>query len=104
MVSMMAKVAVLRTTPKSVISDYESLMEFADYKKTIPKSARTIVKINLSWSLYYPACSTPPWQLDGVLKTLRGSGYKDLLAVENQTVVTHPWKGAYHNKWLPVLR
>lgn len=104
MVSMMAKVAVLRTTPKSVISDYESLMELADYKKTIPKSARTIVKINLSWSLYYPSCSTPPWQLDGVLKTLRDSGYKDLLAVENQTVVTHPWKGAYHNKWLPVLR
>ena len=23
--------------------------------------------------------------------------------MENQTVVTHPWKGAYYNKWLPVL-
>lgn len=27
-----------------------------------------------------------------------------VVAVENQTVVTHPWRGAYHNRWLPVLR
>jgi len=98
-----SKVAILQTTPKSVLEDYSKLMQLTEYGKTLPKNAKTIVKINLSWSLFYPACSTPPWQLEGVLKTLSQDGYKDVLAVENQTVVTHPWKGAYLNKWLPVM-
>jgi uncharacterized protein (DUF362 family) len=63
-----------------------------------------VLKINLSWSLYYPACSTEPWQLEGVLKTLVGDGYKNIHPVENRTVVTDVWKGAKGNKWLPVLK
>ncbi|AKB36541.1 Ferredoxin [Methanosarcina siciliae C2J] len=80
------------------------MMHLAEYERTIQKQNRTVIKINLSWSLFYPACSTPPWQLEGVLKTLQNDGYKDVVGVENQTVVTHPWKGAYLNKWLPVLK
>jgi uncharacterized protein (DUF362 family) len=53
--------------------------------------------------LYYPACSTQPWQLEGVLKTLIEDGYKKIHPVENKTVVTKPWLGAKQNKWLPVL-
>ena len=34
---------------------------------------------------------------------MQNDEYKDVVAVENQTVVTHPWKGAYLNKWLPLL-
>ncbi len=100
----MSKIAILKTTPKTVLDDYKELMHIAQYKKTLPKKNKTIIKINLSWTLYYPSCSTPPWQLEGVLKTLKEDGYKDILAVENQTVVTHPWKGAYYNKWLPVMK
>jgi len=100
----MSKVAVLKTHPSTITDDYSKLMRLAEYEKTIPKQNKTVLKINLSWSLYYPACSTPPWQLEGVLKTLRNDGYKDVVGVENQTVVTHPWKGAYLNKWLPVLK
>lgn len=97
-------VAILKTTPKNVLNDYEKLMELAGMRKIFrKKKKRIILKLNLSWSLYFPACSTQPWQLEGVLKTLKNHGYEDLIAVEDQTVVTHTWKGAFGNKWLPIL-
>ncbi|UCE73683.1 MAG: DUF362 domain-containing protein [Methanomassiliicoccales archaeon] len=99
----MSKVAVLKTSPKTVIGDYGRLMHLAEYEKFLPKGNKTIIKLNLSWTLYYPACSSAPWQLEGLIKTIKDDGYEDVIAVENQTVVTHPWKGAYSNKWLPIL-
>jgi len=100
----MSKVSVVETNPKSVISDYSRLMKLADYKKELHPSNKTILKLNIPWSLFFPAISTNPWQLEGTLKVLREGGYNSILAVENQTVVSHPWKGAYANKWLPVLK
>jgi uncharacterized protein (DUF362 family) len=99
-----SKVAVVKTNPKSVIDDYKKVMHMAEYQKALSKKYETLLKINLSWSLYYPSCSTEPWQLEGVLKTLIDDGYKNLHPVENKTVVTDPWKGAKGNKWLPVFK
>lgn len=96
-------VAVLKTTPKTVLSDYARLMHLADYEKHTSRKNELILKLNLSWSLYYPSCSTEPWQLEGVLKTLKEDRYKRIIPVENKTVVTNPWAGARRNKWLPVL-
>jgi len=64
-----------------------------------------LLKLNLSWTKYFPSCSSQPWQLEGVVKTLVEDGYtKDkLLPVENKTVVTNPVKGAKNNRWMPVL-
>ncbi len=98
-----SKVAVIKTQPNRVIEDYARVMKLAEYEKFLPKQYETILKLNLSWSLYYPACSTEPWQLDGVLKTMTEDGYKKIHPVENKTVVTKPWKGAKGNKWLGVL-
>ncbi len=101
---MQAKVAVLRTTPKSIIKDYQKLLNLVKTERLLKnKKKRIVVKLNLSWSLYFPACSTQPWQLEGVLKFLREKGYENIIAVEDQTVVTNTWKGAYGNKWLPIL-
>ncbi len=97
-------VAVLKTKPAKVLDDYGRLMHLAEYQKHLPKNKETILKLNLSWTLYYPACSTQPWQLEGVLKTLLKDGYKKLIPVENKTVVTQPVKGARLNKWLPILK
>lgn len=99
----MAKVAVLKTSPKTVVEDYSRLMRSADYDSALPKEKNTILKLNLSWTLFFPACSTPPWELDGVLTTLRADGYTKIDAIENKTVVTKPVKGAENNKWIPVL-
>lgn len=100
----MSTVAVLKTTPETVINDYKKLMHLAEYKKFLSKKNETLLKLNLSWSLYYPACSTQPWQLEGVLKTLLDDDYKNISPVENETVVTDVQKGVRLNKWLPVLQ
>jgi uncharacterized protein (DUF362 family) len=102
---MPAKVVLLETRPETVLADFGRAMESAGYREAIPASRETIVKLNLSWTLYYPACSTQPWQLDGVLARMLADGYPPatIHAVENKTVVTDPWDGAWNNKWLPVL-
>ena len=58
----MSKVVIKPTTPESVVSDYGSLMDQLQYKQALKQDLTTVVKINLSWSLFFPACSTPPWQ------------------------------------------
>ncbi|MDP3729010.1 MAG: DUF362 domain-containing protein [bacterium] len=100
----MSTVAVIKTKPENVLEDYRKVMELAQYKKFLPQHYETIIKLNLSWSLYYPACSTQPWQLDGILKTLTEDGYKGIHPMENETVVTDVWKGAKLNKWLPIIK
>ncbi len=100
----MSKVAVLKTSPSTVLEDYSKLMDLAEYKKFVKKENETILKLNLSWSLYYPACSTQPWQLDGVLKKLVNDESKGLHAVENETVVTDLIKGVKQNKWANILK
>ena len=101
--SNISKVSVIKTAPCSVLADYRRVVDLAGLEGAVSRDVGTVIKLNLSWTLFYPACSTAPWQLDGVIGALRSKGYEDLVAVENQTVVTHPWKGAYQNKWLPVL-
>ena len=69
-----SKVAVLRTTPEAVLDDYGRLMRMAGYEKHLPKDKDTALKINISWHVFYPACSSVPWQLDGVIKTMLEDG------------------------------
>lgn len=99
------KVAVLRTTPDTVLEDYRQLMHLAGYQEALPRNRELLIKLNLSWTKFFPACSSPPWQLEGVIKTLLEDGYRkeQLYPVENKTVVTNPRQGAVNNKWTPVL-
>jgi uncharacterized protein (DUF362 family) len=99
------KVAVLKTTPATILDDYERLMHLAAYQDTLSKQGETLLKLNLSWTKYFPSCSSQPWQVEGVVRTLVRDGYpKDkLFPIENKTVVTNPRRGCKNNKWLPVL-
>jgi hypothetical protein len=99
------RIAVLRTSPKTVVEDYGRLMRLADYRRVLDPAVPTLIKLNLSWTKYFPACSSQPWQVEGVLRAMLEDGYDRarLLPVENKTVVTDPWKGAANNRWLPVL-
>lgn len=92
-----SKVAVLKTSPDTVVEDYGRLMKMADFEDHLPKDKDTILKINISWHYYYPACSTTPWQLDGVTKALREAGYPNLIPAQNRTVVVDPKLGAKNN-------
>jgi len=100
-----AKVAVLRTSPDGVLDDYRRLIHLAEYDKAISKENDTLLKLNLSWTKYFPSCSSQPWQVEGVIRTLVEEGFtqEKLIPVENRTVVTNPRKGAANNKWLAVL-
>jgi len=99
------RVAVLKTSPETVLEDIRTLMGLADYQSFLPKDRDTLIKLNLSWTKYFPSCSSQPWQVEGVVRTLLDDGYsrEKLIPVENKTVVTNPMKGARNNKWLPIL-
>lgn len=101
-----SKVVVLRTNAEQVVPDYRRLLELVDYKSILDFNQDTIIKLNLSWTKYFPACSSQPWQVEGVVKTLVEDGFPrdKLLPVENKTVVTNPIKGAHNNLWMPVLK
>ncbi len=91
------KVAVLRTRPETVVEDYARLMELAGVREALPVDKLTLLKINISWQTWYPACSTTPWQLEGVIQHLQGAGYP-LLGVHNDTVVVNTEDGEANNK------
>ncbi|NWF95234.1 MAG: DUF362 domain-containing protein [Candidatus Thorarchaeota archaeon] len=102
----MVKVAVIKTSPKTVVDDVGRLMDLAEYDKHISKDIRTTIKLNLSWSKFYPACSTNPYIFDGLLKKMTADGFspRSIQAVENETVVTNIYAGTKGNNWYSVMR
>ncbi len=102
---MASVVSVVFTKPETILEDYQRVMELAGWKSHLSAERELLIKLNLSWTKYFPACSSQPWQLEGVLKTLLEGGYTPdtVIPVENKTVVTNPIKGAHNNLWMPVL-
>ncbi|PZC43829.1 MAG: Uncharacterized conserved protein, DUF362 family [Chloroflexi bacterium] len=97
-------VAVIKTSPATVATDIGSAMRLAKYNSQLAPDVATLLKINISWQHYYPACSTSPWQLDGVIKTLKEDGFKDLIPTHNGTVVVDAREGEVNNKHDVVVR
>ena len=91
-------VAVVKTSPASVLDDIGRVMQLAGIEAALPHSARTGLKINISWQTWYPACSSTPWQIEGAIRALRGAGYSDLVGVHNDTVVVDTRVGEFNNK------
>src|SRR5512145_3103725 len=100
-----ARVAVLRTTPRSVLEDHHRLLNLAGYQSVLDRSLDTALKLNISWHFFYPASSTTPWQLEGVIRAMRRDGYapERLHACHNRTVVIDAHLGERENKQLPVV-
>ena len=100
---MKSKVAVLRVTPERVLEQTERLCALAGMRGALAPGLTTILKDNISWHFPFPAANTTPWQLDGTIRALRSNGLKDLVCVQNQTVVTDAFKGEDLNHYVPVL-
>ena len=102
---MKSTVAILRTTPATVLRDYRELMNLAGYQDVIAKDADTALKINISWHFFFPGSSTVPWQLDGVIRALKADGYDPNLihACHNRTVVIDAHLGERENKQVNVV-
>ena len=71
-------VAVLKTRPETVVADYGRLMEMAEVDRFLPREHQTLIKLNLSWTKYFPSCSSQPWQVDGVARAGCGSSRRVL--------------------------
>ncbi len=101
-----SKVAIVRTQPRTVLADYHRLMNLAGYQETISKCADTALKINVSWHFFYPACSTTPWQLEGVVRAMIRDGYDKarIHGCHNRTVVIDTHLGERENKQINVLQ
>jgi uncharacterized protein (DUF362 family) len=99
-----AKVAVLRSTPETVLADYDRLLEMAGAKDALAPGKTTILKDNISWHYPFPGANTTPWQLEGTVKGLRRLGLSDLVCVQNKTVVTNAFKGEDLNHYVPIFK
>src|SRR6188768_317636 len=98
-----ARVAALKLRPDSVLGGIEQLCELAGMQTALDRGATTILKDNISWHYPFPGANTTPWQLEGAVLTLRNAGFESLACVQNETVVTDPFKGEDLNHYLPVL-
>ena len=70
-----SKVAILKTTPPTVLRDYHALMNLAGYQDVLARDVDTALKVNISWHFFFPGSSTTPWQLEGVIRALEQDGY-----------------------------
>lgn len=102
---MTSKVAIVRTSPATVLEDYHRLMNLARYQTVVAKDADTALKVNISWHFFYPAASTTPWQLEGVIRAMKRDGYDPNLihACHNRTVVIDARLGERENKQVGVV-
>lgn len=101
---MKSKVAVLHTTPETVLEDYVRLAELAGMDKALDASATTILKDNISWHFPFPGANTTPWQLEAVVLALKKHGMEDITCVQNKTVVTDAFKGEDLNGYVPIFK
>jgi len=100
-----AKVAILRTSPGTVLRDYHTLLNLAGYQDVIARDADTALKVNISWHFFFPGSSTTPWQLEGVIRAMKQDGYDPSLihACHNRTVVIDAHLGERENKQINVV-
>ncbi len=100
-----SKVAILRTSPATVLEDYHRLMNLAGYQDVLAQDREIALKINISWHFFFPGSSTVPWQLDGVIRALKRDGYDParIHACHNRTVVIDSRLGERQNKQINVV-
>ncbi|MDP2984808.1 MAG: DUF362 domain-containing protein [Candidatus Latescibacter sp.] len=101
-----AKVAVLNTAPETVLEDYSSLLDMAGFSDSLSPDHDTAIQVTLDWHHFFPSVSTPPWQLDGVLKKLHDEGFPGdkIFAFYPAVHGVSFQKGQVLNRHLAVLR
>ncbi len=94
------QVAILRTRPETVLDDYDRLMQLCQYEQNLPQANDTLLKSSVAWHIWFPACSTAPWQLDGVIRALLRDGYarEKLIALHADTDDAGSRQGARNNR------
>ncbi len=99
-----SKVAVLRVSPDTILSDIHRLVSLAGVDSALAPGKTTILKDNISWHFPFPAANTTPWQLEGAIQALAAHGFDDQVCVQNKTVVTNAFKGEDLNHYVPIFK
>ena len=73
---MTSRVAVVRVTPDTILSDIDRLVDLAGASRALAAGHTTILKDNISWHFPFPAANTTPWQLEGTIQALARRGYR----------------------------
>jgi uncharacterized protein (DUF362 family) len=101
---MKSKVAVVRVTPETILSDIDRVMEIGGAGAALAAGKTTILKDNISWHFPFPGANTTPWQLEGTILALNRLGFTDQVCVQNKTVVTNAFKGEDLNHYVPIFK
>ncbi len=99
----MSKVYVFKTSPDTVLQDYQKLLAVAQVENYLNPQVTTFLKDNISWHFPYLSANTTPWQLEGTILGLHKQGITDITCVQNKTVVTNAFKGEKLNKYVPLF-
>jgi uncharacterized protein (DUF362 family) len=99
-----AKVAIIRTRPKTVLDDTVRLFEIGGGKEALVKQTPTLLKDNISWHYPFPSANTTPWQLEGTILALKENGFEPITCVQNKTEVTKAEMGEELNLYTPVFK
>ncbi len=99
-----SKVAVVKVKPETILKDIERVCELGGMRDALAQGATTILKDNISWHYPFPGANTTPWQMEGTVLALHNAGYKDVVCVQNKTVVTNAFKGEDLNHYLPLFK
>lgn len=97
-------VAVKRSKPETVLQDVAEVMALARFREYLDPDVPVILKDNISWHFPFLSANTTPWQLEGVIMALKDSGFREIVCVQNETVVTDALKGERLNKYVPIFR
>jgi hypothetical protein len=74
-------VAVVRTSPETVLDDYARLIELAAFRPHLDSATTTMLVSSASRRFWFPGVNAPPWQIEGVTRALRAAGYLKLAYV-----------------------
>ncbi len=92
------------TRPETVLADDHRLAVLAGAREALDVGATTILKDNISWHFPFPSANTTPWQMEGTILGLQKNDFRDIVCVQNKTVVTDAFKGEDLNKYVPLFR
>jgi hypothetical protein len=90
------RVALVRTSPATVLADYARLLDLIDIPADSGRSYA--LRIAIDRRLPFPGSSAPPWQTAGVTRALRQLGY-----VPRSASLSHPDPDDLHGHRRPMI-
>ncbi|HEU5316439.1 MAG TPA: DUF362 domain-containing protein, partial [Chloroflexota bacterium] len=96
------RVAVVRTTPSTVLEDYRRVLELSGCAALLRDAADVVVYGSLTWSRFFPGATSPPWQLDGVA-AIAGEANRRWRWVAGTGHTGSPRRGARDSCWPAAL-